>query len=83
MSNGLLMKYFVLKPASNDLFGSASRMAMLTYAEVIKEKNPEFAGDLIDWVQREQAIIDKSYKAAMDRVIAEKKKMENDKNGKP
>jgi hypothetical protein len=74
---GLLMKYFVLKPASNDLFGSASRMAMLTYAEVIKEKNPEFAEDLITWVQHEQAEVDKSYEAAMARVIEAKNKDEN------
>jgi hypothetical protein len=73
---GLIMKYFVLKPASNDLFGSASRMAMLTYAEVIKEKNPEFAGEVIAWVEREQAEIDKSFKANMARVIEEKKKDE-------
>jgi len=78
MSDALVMKYFVLKPASNDLFGSASRLAMLTYAETIKEKNPKFAGELIAWVQREQAIIDKSYKAAMAKVIAEKQKDEPD-----
>jgi hypothetical protein len=76
MADGLIMKYFVLKPTGNDIYGSASRLAMLTYAEVIKEENPEFSGELIAWVQREQAESDKSFKASMKRVIEAKKKDE-------
>ena len=48
--NGLLMKYFVLKPAGNDAYAAASRAAMWRYAEMIENKNPDLARDLCKWV---------------------------------
>lgn len=48
---GLLLKYFVLNPFSSDEdFANASQEAILKFAEVIKETNPELAEDLIGWV---------------------------------
>jgi hypothetical protein len=52
----LKMKYFVLKPASknpNDIYASASRIAMHAYANHISRKNPELAQDLKEWAHKE------------------------------
>ena len=57
--DGLLMKYFVLKPESNknDDYAFASRMAMRAYAANIKHTNPQLAKDLHSWIDRiEQAL---------------------------
>lgn len=53
--DGLLMKYFVLKPSGNDIYAAASRRAMMAYADVIWEENPQLANELRDWSFREHA----------------------------
>lgn len=53
--SGLLMKYFVLKPAGDDRYAAASRAAMLRYADCIAQENSQFAADLRDWANRESA----------------------------
>ena len=50
---GLKMKYFVLKPAGNDIYAKASRDAMIAYAKTIKEENPKLSGELMVWVSEE------------------------------
>jgi hypothetical protein len=50
MEQGLIMKYFVLKPGGNDIYAKASRAAMLLYAEKIETENKQFAYDIRDWV---------------------------------
>ena len=55
--NGLMMKYFVLKPKSkrkNDLYAKASRKAMQAYAKVIEKDNPVFSKELLEWVSIEE-----------------------------
>ena len=56
---GLEMKYFVVKPRGNNEFAKASRNAMRAYAASIRHHDPVFAGDLSEWVEREQALADK------------------------
>jgi len=51
---GLLLKYFVVKPKGNNIYAKASREAILRYADIIKIINPIFANDLIKWVENEQ-----------------------------
>lgn len=51
---GLIMKYFVLKPAGNDTYAKASRAAMRTYARMILPENPELALELQDWADKEE-----------------------------
>ena len=46
-------RYFVLKPKGNDAYARASRLAMLEYAEAIREENPDLAGELEEWASRE------------------------------
>lgn len=53
MSDGLQMKYFVLKPKGNDPYAMASRAGMRQYAKSILEENPALAKDLRDWTDRE------------------------------
>lgn len=50
---GLVMKYFVLKPAGSDAYAKASRAAMRAYGNHIAEENPELRKELWDWAQRE------------------------------
>jgi len=52
--NGLIMKYFVLKPEGKDQYAKASRAAMMAYASMIHKANPELAHDLWAWVEKEQ-----------------------------
>jgi hypothetical protein len=57
-SLGLATKYFVLKPRAGEgavsaAYASASRKAMLAYADAIEMLNPGLADDLRDWVERE------------------------------
>lgn len=52
---GLVMKYFVLKPAGDDAYAKASRMAMLKYADAIAKENPELCIQLRDWADQENA----------------------------
>ena len=49
---GLIMKYFVLNPTKKDWHGKASRLAIKTYAEEIRHKNPVFAHDLDEWIKQ-------------------------------
>lgn len=61
--DGLLMKYFVLKPAGNDRYAAASRRAMRAYADFIQAENPVLSDQLRDWARREGA---ESYVASME-----------------
>jgi hypothetical protein len=53
--SGIMMKYFVLKPAGDDAYASASRIAMRAYAKHIKDINPELCRDLTEWADQEHA----------------------------
>lgn len=53
--HGLVMKYFVLKPAGDDAYAQASRQAMRKYADVIARENPELAFQLRQWTDQENA----------------------------
>ena len=53
MSEGLMMKYFVLKPSGKDAI--ASRAAMRQYARLIREENPKLHDDLMSWADQEHA----------------------------
>lgn len=49
---GLALKYFVLKPdGEDDIYHLASRRALLEYAFVVANYNPELANDLRQWVK--------------------------------
>jgi len=50
---GLQMKYFVLKPRGNSPYATASRDAMIAYADSIESENPELASELTGWVMEE------------------------------
>lgn len=50
LMEGLMMKYFVLKPRGNDAYAYASRSAMERYALIIRKENPQLADALIAWV---------------------------------
>ena len=49
---GLVMKYFVLNPTKNDAYGRASNQAIRAYAKAIAPTNPEFANDLMNWMDK-------------------------------
>ena len=53
--DGLIMKYFVLKPRGDDIHAAASRAAMRTYATMIQKDNLELADQLRAWADNEQA----------------------------
>lgn len=53
--DGLLMKYFVLKPRGHDTHAAASRKAMRAYATHIAAENPALAAELREWADREGA----------------------------
>jgi hypothetical protein len=53
--SGIMMKYFVLKPAGDDAYASASRAAMRAYAKHIKDINPDLCRDLTEWADHEHA----------------------------
>jgi hypothetical protein len=67
--DGLLMKYFVLKPKGIDLYAQASRRAMRTYAAMIERDNETFANELRTWADAEyaQAIEDGMHAEPGDR----------------
>ena len=52
-NQGLLMKYFVLKPKGNDIYAEASRKAMRAYAAHIIGENEQFANELRAWADGE------------------------------
>ena len=56
--SGLMMKYFVLKPAGGDAYSKASRAAMRAYATQIREENPELCTELREWADRETPPMD-------------------------
>lgn len=51
--DGLMMKYFVLKPKGDSTHAVASREAMRVYAAVTEAENPQFALELNKWVAQE------------------------------
>jgi len=53
-STRLTNKYYVLKPEGEDVYAKASRTAMLTYAKVVYDENPQLAQDLVAWVSTEE-----------------------------
>ena len=50
---GLMMKYFVLKPAGDSPYHTASRKAMKEYAKSIMDENHELAMELLEWCHKE------------------------------
>ena len=52
--DGLLLKYFVLRPAGNDRHAIASRAAMRTYAHSMHGHNNELSKDIKEWAEREE-----------------------------
>ena len=48
--DGLMMKYFVLRPSCKDWHGLASIKAIRTYAKEVEKENPQFAEDLRKWM---------------------------------
>ena len=55
--DGLVMKYFVLKPRGDDIYARASRAAMMHYARLIQSDNPVFAAELREWADSEQITV--------------------------
>lgn len=53
MEEGVLLRYFVLKPRGRDAYALASRDAMRQYAASIRLTNPALAQALWEWVARE------------------------------
>lgn len=53
----LIMKYFVLKPAGDNAYAEASRLAMRAYATKIYGENAELAKELREWADRETPIL--------------------------
>ena len=53
MADGLLMKYFVLRPFGNDRHAIASRAAMRTYAQSMHGHNNQLSKDIKEWAERE------------------------------
>lgn len=47
---GLMMKYFVLKPAGDDAYAEASREAMKAYAATIRYTDATLADELERWI---------------------------------
>ncbi len=56
MSEGLQMKYFVLKPAGTGPYAEASRQAMLSYSAAIFSTNNQLSHELRLWQMKEAAI---------------------------
>jgi hypothetical protein len=48
--NGLMMKYFVLKPAGCSPHSLASREALRVYADMIESTNHALASDIREWI---------------------------------
>ena len=55
MSEGLKMKYFVLKPSGISAYASASREEMFAYAKSIISENPGLSRDIWEWASEELA----------------------------
>lgn len=50
---GLMMKYFVMKPAGADAYADASRAGLHAYATAIQSTNPVLAQELREWAYKE------------------------------
>ena len=48
--NGLIMKYFVLRPSTKDSHGLASIWAIRTYAKDIEKENSQLSKELREWM---------------------------------
>ena len=70
--DGLKMKYFVLNPNKQDVYGTASRTAMRAYANIIKHENSELANNLVTWADRITSelivLIDNKIKAKLNKI---------------
>lgn len=76
MSDGLLMKYFVLKPRGNDEYARASRAAMLAYAKEIEATDQQLSRQLEDWVS--DAGAEAQREALLAKITARPGKEEDD-----
>ena len=52
--NGLVMKYFILKPKGHSAHAKASRAAIEAYAFEIGDENPKLASELREWSEKER-----------------------------
>lgn len=57
---GMLMKYFVLRPAGDDWHATASREAMRVYAHYVQGANAKLSKDVTRWVNREEKAYQKT-----------------------
>jgi len=48
---GLTMKYFVLNPNKDDVYGYASRAAIRAYADIVRGGNEPMASELLCWIR--------------------------------
>lgn len=67
MTEGLMMKYFVLKPSGQDPYAKASRAAMRQYARLIREENPKLHDDLMAWADRETPALNEDAEAYQEQ----------------
>jgi len=51
---GLIMKYFILKPKGIDPYARASRVAMRSYAYSITSTNRKLSDELMAWAKKEE-----------------------------
>lgn len=51
-NKGLFMKYFVLSPYKDDVYGRASRAAIHEYAAYIESENKELSDSLDEWMNK-------------------------------
>jgi hypothetical protein len=58
-TDGLYMKYFILKPKGEDAFAFASREAMKLYAKLVKSEAPGLSDQLTKWVESLETPIQK------------------------
>lgn len=54
--NGIVMRYFVLKPKGNSPYHEASRAALRAYADSIQPVNDRLAIQIRQWARRENRI---------------------------
>lgn len=54
-TNGLQLKYFVLKPGGNDSYARASREALVSYANAIQAEDPKLAHAVMEWAITEES----------------------------
>jgi len=66
MQEGLVMKYFVLKPAGRDVHAGASRSAMMAYAQHVEDADILLAVNLREWAMREGML---AFEKQIDDVI--------------